>query len=270
MSLVLSMSVNRPEPPAGTGAGPLASSSPRGGFAPAGPGAFTLGDRKRRRWSALSIVALHGMLVWALLHFGVAPTLAKLAPPLLVQLLTLAPAEVPQPVASLPSPPQLRLPDPPAWVPPPEVRTVTPPEPVISLQSVVPPTVVATVDPTPVAPSPSPGPAPAASAPPTAPPQPAKPSVLPTSALRFSQAPVVEYPRASRRNKETGVVWVRAWVGATGGASSDVRVERSSGFVRLDEAAVRAVQQARFSPTVQDGRALVGWAVIPIRFTLES
>ena len=146
----------------------------------------------------------------------------------------------------------------------------TPREPVVHLPSMVPTPATAPMPRAePAAAVQAPIPAPIASAAPVSRPEPVPTQALPTAALRFSQPPVVDYPRASRRNKESGVVWIRAWVGAAGGASPDVRVERSSGFVRLDEAALRAVLRARFTPTVQDGRATEGWAVFPINFALE-
>lgn len=267
MSLVLPMTTPTVDRAGAARRAPVADGRTLRVSAAAAQRAAGFGDRTGRRWAGLLIVALHVLLLWALARYGVVRDLPTLVPPMLVQLIAPAPTARPSATATLPSMPQVRMPDPPAWVPPPEVHTSAPPEPAVGLQSVAPPTAaVVTVAP----PVPTRAPAAIAAVALVAPPKPAQPQTLPTSALRFSQAPVVEYPRASRRNKESGVVLIRAWVGAAGGASSDVRVERSSGFVRLDEAAVRAVQQARFSPTVQDGQPVEGWAVFPIQFALES
>ncbi len=266
MSLVLSMTEFPAETLSAARAKPAADASVHycKGIAAGSAAGFTV--RKGRRWTGLVIVALHLLLLWALAHYRVVRHLPSLTPPLFVQLMV-APAEVLPPAPALQLSARLRLPDPPAWVPPPEVRTAVQAEPVVVFQSVAPPTTpVVTAEPAMALPILVPV-APAAR---VAPPQLAKPQMLPSSALRFSQAPVVEYPRVSRRNKESGVVWIRAWVGAAGGASREVRIERSSGFVRLDEAAVRAVQQARFSPSLQDGQSIEGWAVFPIHFSLES
>ena len=80
----------------------------------------------------------------------------------------------------------------------------------------------------------------------------------------------MEYPRQSRRNAESGLVIVRAYIDTSGGAPRSVQVDQSSGFVRLDQAALAAVQKARFKPYTENGRAIEGWVRIPINFVLEK
>ena len=49
-----------------------------------------------------------------------------------------------------------------------------------------------------------------------------------------------------------------------------VQVSRSSGFTRLDDAALSAVQKARFKPYTENGQPTAGWALVPLDFTLEK
>ena len=44
---------------------------------------------------------------------------------------------------------------------------------------------------------------------------------------------------------------------------------QSSGFARLDDAALAGVQRARFKPYSENGVPTAGWARIPIPFELE-
>jgi protein TonB len=53
------------------------------------------------------------------------------------------------------------------------------------------------------------------------------------------------------------------------GLPRDVQVSQSTGFARLDEAAVTAVRKTRFKPCIENGVAVSGWALIPIEFELE-
>ncbi|MBC7939507.1 MAG: energy transducer TonB [Chitinophagaceae bacterium] len=98
---------------------------------------------------------------------------------------------------------------------------------------------------------------------------PSSPRIIAASAVQFIEPPHVEYPRQSRRSNEAGVVLVRAYIDAAGGAARNVQVAKSSGFVRLDQAAVLAVQRARFKAHTENGRPIEGWALIPIDFELE-
>jgi protein TonB len=87
--------------------------------------------------------------------------------------------------------------------------------------------------------------------------------------VRYLKAEPPEYPRASKRLKETGSVVVRVWIDE-GGAPQSVQVGKSSGYPRLDEAAVDAVRKFRFEPYTENGRPTAGWALIPLNFDLEK
>jgi protein TonB len=236
------------------------------------PGGFR-GRTPARPLALLGILALHAVLVWGLLQSrGVQQVLLQ-AQPLVVMLLSerAAPAERhARPALTLlpPAPPAPSLPRP---LPVPEVvlpaRNVvsplvpnwSPAAPAVA-EAAPPRAATAVTDPAPPTPAPAPQPPPAA----------ATQRQLPTAAIQFSEAPVVVYPRLSRRNGESGRVIVRAYVDATGGAPRNVQVAQSCGHPRLDEAALAAVQKARFKPTIDNGQAVAGWALIPIDFELEA
>ncbi len=78
------------------------------------------------------------------------------------------------------------------------------------------------------------------------------------------------YPPASRRMGEEGTVVVRVVVGIDGRVVSAV-IARSSGFERLDAAALRqALAKWRFVPALSDGRPVVAEREIPVSFRLEG
>ncbi len=117
------------------------------------------------------------------------------------------------------------------------------------------------VDTTPPAP-----PAPAAPAPPPAPAPAPRPVSL--SDLECEQ-PATVYPMASRRRKESGQTIVAMTID-TKGVPQNVRVSQSSGFSRLDEAAVEAARQFRCKPRIQGGVAMAVSAIKPFNWVLES
>lgn len=92
---------------------------------------------------------------------------------------------------------------------------------------------------------------------------------IPPSAIQYQVPPVLEYPRVSRRLHEAGHVIVRVFVDEQG-QPRDVQVRTSSGYARLDAAAVSAVQRARFRPYTANGVPTAGWALIPLDFILDT
>ncbi|NMM29017.1 MAG: energy transducer TonB [Glaciimonas sp.] len=81
--------------------------------------------------------------------------------------------------------------------------------------------------------------------------------------------PAPSYPLFSRRNREQGTVLLNIKVSAQGQAEQ-VQVKRSSGFSRLDEAALEAVRQWRFVPAQRGSVAVAASVVVPIVFRLDS
>ena len=89
-----------------------------------------------------------------------------------------------------------------------------------------------------------------------------------------SQSPAVSskcaprYTEEARRAKLEGVVLLYIEVAPDGRARS-IRVTRPLGM-GLDESAVEAVQQWRFSPGKKDGKPITVAAVIEVRFRLDN
>jgi protein TonB len=74
--------------------------------------------------------------------------------------------------------------------------------------------------------------------------------------------PKPEWPRLCRRLGERGRVVLRVLIGTDGKARS-VQVKQSSGFPRLDEASVAAVQAGRYIPGKRGGVPEEMWVNIP-------
>lgn len=81
--------------------------------------------------------------------------------------------------------------------------------------------------------------------------------------------PAPVYPRLSRSLREQGKVLLRIRVSAQGQAEA-VDLQRSSGYTRLDEAALQAVRAWRFVPARRGDEAVPAWVVVPIEFTLRG
>jgi protein TonB len=54
------------------------------------------------------------------------------------------------------------------------------------------------------------------------------------------------------------------------GRVREAGVSRTSGHPRLDDAAMAAVQKARFKPPSENGQAASGYAQVPVDFQLEK
>lgn len=111
----------------------------------------------------------------------------------------------------------------------------------------------------------------AASTPVSSAPAPAAPAVVPPDFVAaYLNNPGPHYPRASVRAHEQGTVMLLVRVGTDGRAQA-VDVESSSGYSRLDAAAVDVVRRRwRFVPATQADRAVVAWVRVPITFELKQ
>lgn len=163
--------------------------------------------------------------------------------------------------------------------PPPPAQRPTPPEskqlattiqpPVLKVSIPQQPIVLALSDP---APLPTAVPQPAATIAPPAPlGPPAPPSVVSASDLgtRMVSGGPPRYPLESRRKKEQGTVELLIVLGIDG-AVETISVGRSSGFARLDNAALNAVRRWRWSPTTRDGAPVKVRGVVEIPFVLQA
>lgn len=80
--------------------------------------------------------------------------------------------------------------------------------------------------------------------------------------------PPPAYPLLSRRLKEEGLVLLSVTISPEGNAE-EVTLRRSSGFERLDEAALKAVRRWRFKPSRLGGIAISDTVQVPVRFQLN-
>jgi protein TonB len=149
-----------------------------------------------------------------------------------------------------PPPPPPKIETPPPFVPPPEVSIELPTE---TTQS----TAIQTVT----------------NVRPTAPPPPvAQPTVPRTAPKSDSRRPLSqpEYPPSSRRAGEAGTVILEVYVLETGRVG-EARVKQSSGFPRLDEAAVREVKRSwRLVPGTENGKPVPMWGQFAVTFKLTD
>jgi protein TonB len=93
--------------------------------------------------------------------------------------------------------------------------------------------------------------------------------VGPSFNVSYFSNPEPEYPSLSRRLREQGLVRLRVHV-TVEGRVSEVTLHTSSGFERLDKAALEAVKRWRFRPAQRAGTPVAGWVVVPVRFELRS
>lgn len=222
------------------------------------------------------MLALHALAPYGLMQLAPARPALGAPTPIFAELIVPAPPEEPKlapppPPAAAPAPPPprpviaakkpIRRAEP-AFVAPPESpqpRKVAEPAPIPS-------------ETTPTAPPADAAPQPAVAAAPSPPPAPAPspaPKDISIRAVEYLTLPVLRYPPASRRLLEEGRVEVRVLVD-TRGAPQDAVIVRSSGYPRLDEAALATVRATRFKPYAENGVAMPFWVVMPLIFELES
>jgi protein TonB len=86
----------------------------------------------------------------------------------------------------------------------------------------------------------------------------------------YGASPAPDYPVRARRLGEQGTVMLRVLVAADGSVLR-AEVAQSSGYQRLDDAALEAVgKRWRFVAARRDGQAVESWVLVPIRFTLTE
>lgn len=206
-----------------------------------------------QRWSKLAlVVALHGGVVALLAAAAARPEPVQEARPVAVRLIEERPA------------------------PPVEVPKAEPPKPLPRAAKPRPqprPQPVAPPEPAPVLTAAAEAPAPAAFTAPPPPPAPpvveAPPAPPVVTEARFDadylDNPKPVYPPLSRRLGEVGKVMLAVHVQADGRAGK-VEIKASSGFPRLDDAALAAVTRWRFVPARRGDAAIASWVHVPIHF----
>lgn len=215
----------------------------------------------------ISVIALHVAVLWAM-QVGLLRRVVEAVVPAEILVEIMAP---PAPPAPQPKP----QPQPKVEVKAPTPKPVTPtPTPAVAQQ------------PTPLAIAPSANaPAPSAAAPtavaaaaastntgsatnaPPSPPAPPKVE-LPSSDADYLNNPKPPYPALSKRLQEQGKVVVRVYI-STEGQASQASVKTSSGFERLDQAALNTVLKWRYVPGKRGGVPEAMWFDVPVNWVLQ-
>ena len=91
---------------------------------------------------------------------------------------------------------------------------------------------------------------------------------LPSSNADYLNNPAPVYPALSQRMGEQGKVVIRVLIGKDGTALRG-DIYQSSGFERLDQAALRAVLSWRYVPGQRAGIAQDMWFNVPVNFSLN-
>jgi len=209
----------------------------------------------------LFVLVLHGAALYGLWSYRIIPTPDE-AITLMVNLINPPPPEQPKPPK--PEPPKPEPPKPrPIELPPPEHQHL-----VAEASVVLPDEPVAYAPPPPPSPSPaveaSPSPSPAVEAPPLQP-------VMLSGELSVScpERSPPDYPTLAKRMNEQGKVVLRVELGEDGRVAN-ATVKTSSGYQRLDAAALNAVKMWRCKPVVRNGVAARAVALQPFSFILEE
>lgn len=186
-----------------------------------------------------AVVLFHVLVVWALVS-GLAHKIVEVVKgPLETKIIQ--EVKPPPPEAPPPPPPKL-APPPPDFIPPPEVNIAVEPPPTNTIAAV-------SSKPAPVA-----APVQAAAAASHVPP-----------VVRAKGCREPDYPPSSARLGEQGRVVLQMLVN-TDGKVVDSKVETSSGFPRLDEAARSALSLCKFTPGTFQGQAEQAWGRIAYVF----
>lgn len=201
----------------------------------------------RRGVAFLAIIAIHVGMVW-LLYSGMS---RRLVDAVLGPIETRIIEEIPE-NKDEPPPPPPKIETPPPFVPPPDVAIEVPVEAAT--------TAIQTITT-------------------TAPPKPAPPVAAPAPVQRVVVAPKSdprrpltqpEYPPSSRRAGEAGTVVLEVYV-LENGRVGEAKVKDSSGYPKLDEAALREVKRSwRLVPGTENGKAVPMWGQFAVTFKLTD
>lgn len=100
--------------------------------------------------------------------------------------------------------------------------------------------------------------------------EPTQAAVVPPQAdASYLNNPAPAYPPQSRRNREEGTVVLEVLVKADG-SLGELRLKTSSGYNRLDDAALKAVKNWHFVPAKRGNDAIDFWYELPIEFSLNK
>lgn len=91
---------------------------------------------------------------------------------------------------------------------------------------------------------------------------------LPSSDADYLSNPKPPYPPMSKRLGEQGKVVIRTLIGADG-VAQEASIHQSSGYDRLDQAALATARKWRYVPGKRAGVAEAMWFNVPFTFILE-
>jgi protein TonB len=211
------------------------------------PSGGRYGERRRPNIPALVVAALIPALAIAGLLQGKITAGSHRAHPRLVVLDLSPPPPPPPPPAAKPPPPTPQA-------------VVVAPAPLLQVPRPAPVVPVA-IQPPPVAP-------PVTVAAPPAPPAPPSKVKADLSTHVISAVPP-RYPTESRRSHEQGTVVLGLTLDVNGKVA-EISIVHSSGYRRLDEAALRAVRKWRWAPTLRDGQPAIVQGQVEIPFVLTT
>lgn len=213
---------------------------------------YSIDDPAKNRKRSLAfvlVVIIHALFFWVLASGLGAKMVQTVMGPVETKIIEELPED-----DSEPPPPPPDIEQPPPYVPPPDIDVAIQVDtgPTTAIQAV-------TTERPVVAPPPPP-----------AAPQRAVVKSPPSTSGRGARITDPEYPPASRRAGEAGTVTLRCHVSEQG-RCSEISVVRSSGFPKLDEAAVKEVQRNwRFVPGKEDGKPVATWHSFNVTFKLTD
>lgn len=216
---------------------------------------------------AVSVALLHVVAIWALQNGLLRRAVEVFVPVQVLSEIVEPPRPVEAPPSPAPPPPMVTKQvavkkAPPTPAPPPQLQAIASQDPApnaptgaITPTAPLPPiTAPMAVNAAPVAPPPAP---------------PAPPRIeLPSSDAEYLQNPKPPYPSLSRRLGEQGTVLIQVLIGSDGIAQKG-EIRKSSGFDRLDQAALTTVLKWRYVPGKRAGVPETMWFTVPIAFALE-
>ena len=238
----------RAEPQPRTPSRSLAPAAP----APAAPYGSSAARARRRRIALVALLAVHAVAIVGLLDASRLRQATADARPLFLAVVDAPARAAPPRPLPLPSAPGVKLPPPPQVALPP-IATEPAPGPAPLAAQVAPPALAASLAPVDPAPAPLP----------------TLPRTIPPSAVQYLVPPAPLYSRISARLRESGKAVVRVFIDEAG-LPRQVQLASSTGFARLDDAALAAVRNCRFKPYLDNGVAVAGWAAVPIEFELPT
>lgn len=207
--------------------------------------------KNSKRMAAFAlVVVIHVLFVWVLASGLGKKVVEVVLGPVETRMIEELPDQDDEPP---PPPPEIETPPP--YVPPPEIAIEIP-------MDTGPSTAISNVT----------SERPVAAPPPPAP-KPVERQVVktpPSTQGRGARITQPEYPPSSRRAGEEGTVQLQVYV-LESGRAGEVKVARSSGFPKLDEAAVKEVQRNwRFVPGKEDGKPVSMWHTFAVTFRLTD